>query len=94
MSAQLHAVVDAAREAMLNAAVHSGSTSIELFSDTSDGSVVVYVRDRGIGFDPVRLSPHRGIGRCVERIAAAGGELSIRTTVGEGTECKIQVQAS
>jgi signal transduction histidine kinase len=94
MSAPLHAVVDAAREAMLNAAVHSGSTSIELFSDTSDGSVVVYVRDRGIGFDPVRLSPHRGIGRCVERIAAAGGELSIRTTVGEGTECKIQVQAS
>jgi len=94
MSEQLRTVVDAAREAMMNAAAHSGSSSIELFSDTSDGSVVVYVRDRGVGFDPVRLSPHRGIGRCVERIAATGGELNIRTTVGEGTECKIKVRSS
>lgn len=91
MSVHLRTVVDAAREAMLNAAAYSGATSIELFSDTSDGSVIVYVRDRGSGFDLARLSPHRGIGRCIERIAATGGELSIRTTVGEGTECKIEV---
>jgi len=94
MSVQLRTVVDAAREAMLNAAAHSGSSSIELFSDTSDDSVIVYVRDRGIGFDLDRLSPHRGIGRCVERITATGGKLSIRTTVGEGTECKIEVRGS
>jgi signal transduction histidine kinase len=94
MSVCLRTVVDAAREAMLNAAAHSGSSSIEVFSDTSDGSVIVYVRDRGSGFDLARLSPHRGIGRCIERIAATGGELSIRTTVGEGTECKIEVQVS
>ena len=93
MSTELRTVVDAAREAMLNAAAHSGSSSIELFSDTADASVVIYVRDRGSGFDPMRLSPHRGIGRCIERVAAAGGELSIQTAVGEGTECKIVVQA-
>lgn len=93
MSTELRTVVDAAREAMLNAAAHSGSSSIELFSDTADGSVVIYVRDRGSGFDVERLSPHRGIGRCIERVAAVGGELSIRTAVGEGTECKIVVQS-
>ncbi len=93
MSTELRTVVDAAREAMLNAAAHSGSSSVELFSDTADGSVVIYVRDRGSGFDPIRLSPHRGIGRCIEKVAAAGGELTIRTAVGEGTECKIVVRA-
>jgi signal transduction histidine kinase len=93
MSTLLRTVVDAAREAMLNAAAHSGSSSIELFSDRSNGSVVVYVRDRGRGFDLLRLSPHRGIGRCVERLESTGGQLSIRTAPGEGTECRIQVQA-
>jgi len=93
MTALLRTVVDSAREAMLKAAAHSGSSSIELFSDMSTGSVVVYVRDRGTGFDLQRLSPHRGIGRCIERIASAGGELSIQTSAGEGTECKIEVQA-
>lgn len=87
----LKVVVDAAREAMLNAAAHSGSTSVEIFSETEDGMLSVHVRDRGVGFDESKLAPHRGIGRAAERVRGLGGELMIESRPGGGTECTIRM---
>lgn len=85
----LRVVVDAAREAMLNAAAHSGSPSVELFSESENGLLSVHVRDRGVGFDGSRITPHRGIGRAAERVRHNGGELLIESMPGGGTECTI-----
>jgi signal transduction histidine kinase len=95
MSPHLAILVDAAREAMLNAAAHSGVEQVELFSErTTDDSVVVHVKDRGRGFDPSRVETHKGIGRFVDRLAVVGGRLDIESEPGRGTECSMWVPLS
>ena len=47
----IEALVLAAREAMANAAEHSGADEVSAFVDVGDDEVAVYVRDRGKGFD-------------------------------------------
>ena len=46
------ALVLAAREAMANAARHSGVDEVSVFLDAGDDGIALYVRDRGAGFDP------------------------------------------
>ncbi len=55
MNPSLGALVDAAKEAMTNAARHSQSPTIDLFAEVRSGGVQVNVRDRGIGFDPEQV---------------------------------------
>ena len=86
LTEELLCVVDAAREAMLNAARHSGGDKIELFSEIVDDTVTVHVRDRGRGFDADRLDPARGIGRHLAKVEESGGTSTITTRPGDGTE--------
>ena len=79
-------VVDASREAMVNAAKHSSDDKIELFSEIVDDTLSVYVRDRGTGFGTNRIDPTRGIGRHITKVGEAGGETTITSQPGEGTE--------
>jgi len=94
MSDRLSTIVDAARESMLNAAKHSGSSTVELFSERSADSMVVFIKDRGIGFDVARISPHRGIGRCIDRVQTLGGLARVSSVVGQGTECSFEIAIS
>lgn len=91
LTTRLEAVVMGAREAMLNAAAHSGERRVEVYSECSDGQIVVRVRDRGIGMDTNRVSTHRGIGRAAERLQEFGGTLDIVSNPGEGTECAVRM---
>ncbi len=93
MTPGLSTLVEAAREAMLNAAAHSGVSEIELFSEhIVDGRVVVHVRDRGRGFDSAKVSPDRGIGRFVDRLRSVGGSVAIDSSPERGTECTMWVE--
>jgi len=83
---QLRRVVDATREAMVNAAKHSSDDKIELFSEIVDGTLSVYVRDRGTGFDPDRVDPSHGIGRHMAKVDEAGGSTTISSKAADGTE--------
>jgi DNA-binding NarL/FixJ family response regulator len=47
----VQALVRAAREAMVNAAKHSGADKIDVYAEVSEELVEVFVRDRGQGFD-------------------------------------------
>ena len=47
----VQALVRAAREAMVNAAKHSGADKIDVYAEVDDDPVEVFVRDRGAGFD-------------------------------------------
>ena len=42
----------AAREAMTNSARHSGSDVVDVYAEVGDERISVFVRDRGVGFDP------------------------------------------
>lgn len=85
------ALVGAAREALVNAAKHSGESDINLFVEIEPGQVSVFVRDRGKGFDPDAVPPDRqGITRSIRaRVVRRGGDAEIRSEVGKGTEVRI-----
>jgi len=88
----LEALVHAAREAMVNAAKHSGMDTVSLFAEVSPDGVTVTVRDRGRGFDPGRPGTGRGLGESITgRMERAGGTASVRSAPGEGTEVELHL---
>lgn len=91
---QTDAVVRAAREAMMNAAKHSGEQRIDVYCEVEDGQVEVFVRDRGAGFDPETIDDDRmGVRRSIlERMERYGGSARIRTAPGEGTEVRLVME--
>ncbi len=82
------ALVDAGREAAVNAARWSGAPSVSLFAEVEPEQVSLFVRDRGSGFDPAAVAPDRhGITESIRgRMSRHGGATTIRSTPGEGTE--------
>ena len=89
----LDAMVRAAREAMLNAAKHSGADRVDVYAEVDDASVQTYVRDRGAGFDPATIDESRmGIrGSITDRMERYGGTAQLRTSPGEGTEIRLEM---
>jgi signal transduction histidine kinase len=90
---RLDALVLAAREAASNAAVHSGVDEISVFVQVADDEAVVYIRDRGGGFDRAAVSPERrGLVESIEgRMDRNGGTALARSTPGEGTEVELRL---
>jgi signal transduction histidine kinase len=93
MNERLAAVAAATREAMVNAAKHSGVDAISLYAEAESEAVSVFVKDRGSGFDFEAIADDRqGVrGSIIDRIERHGGEVTLRTTAGEGTEVAIRM---
>ncbi len=93
LTADMTAVVRAAREAMVNAARHAGVERVDVYAEVDEDQVSVFVRDRGVGFDPASIDPDRmGIrGSIVERVRRAGGRAIIRSSPGEGSEVRLEL---
>ena len=76
------------QEALTNVARHARASSAELRVSAVDGTLVVQVQDRGVGFDP-GLPPadptSSGLTGMAERAAALGGRLVVRAATGGGT---------
>jgi signal transduction histidine kinase len=89
----LRALVLAAREAMVNAAKHAEVGEISVYVEVEPGEVHVFVRDRGIGFDPDAVPGDRhGLADSVHgRMARHGGAVRLRSTPGEGTEVHLSM---
>jgi signal transduction histidine kinase len=89
----LRALLDAAREATVNAAKWSGEAEVSLYAEVERSSVMLYVRDRGRGFDPATVPGDRqGIARSIRaRMARAGGSACIRSSPGRGTEVELRM---
>jgi len=89
----LRALVLASREAMVNAAKHAKITEVSVYAEVEPGEVHVFVRDRGIGFDPDAVPDDRhGLADSVHgRMARHGGTVRLRSTPGEGTEVQLRM---
>jgi signal transduction histidine kinase/phage shock protein PspC (stress-responsive transcriptional regulator) len=92
IDARAGAVVAAAREAMVNAAKHSGVDRVQVYAEVEPERLVVFVRDRGTGFDPAQVSADRfGLSQSViGRMERNGGTAEVRSTPGEGTEVRLE----
>jgi signal transduction histidine kinase len=93
-SPALVALVAASREALVNAARHSGVDTISLYAEVGADRVEVFVRDRGSGFDPAAVPPDRfGIAQSVVgRMQRHDGRASVRSSPGSGTEVRLEVR--
>jgi signal transduction histidine kinase len=76
---------------MVNAAKHSQTTSVSLYAEVEPAAVHVFVKDRGVGFDPDDIADDRqGVrGSIVARIERHGGTAEIVSKPGAGTEVRI-----
>jgi phage shock protein PspC (stress-responsive transcriptional regulator)/anti-sigma regulatory factor (Ser/Thr protein kinase) len=95
-SDSIAALVAASREAMVNAAKHSGAARIDVFAEVEAQQVEVDVRDRGSGFDLDDVAVDRqGVrGSIYERMNRHGGRAEIKTSPGEGTEVRMWVPST
>ena len=89
MTPGLQALVEAATEAMANAARHSGSPTIDLYAEVRPDGVQINVRDSGRGFDPKTIGTGGLAHSIVDRVTEAGGNADVKTTPGLGTDVSL-----
>ena len=94
MSERHEALVQAAREAMLNAARHGGG-AVSVYLEVTDDAAEVFVKDRGPGFDPDAVPADRlGVRESiVGRMNRHGGTATI-TSSPDGTEVRLRLPLS
>ena len=88
---RLVALVSSSREALTNAARHSGAAVVSAYIEVEPDQVTVFVRDRGKGFDLDEVpSDRRGIADSILwRMERHGGKAVIRSEPGQGTEVEL-----
>lgn len=90
---RVQALVAAAREALVNAARHAQVSTVSLYAEVEPDQVNVFVRDRGVGFDPATVdgSRHGVRGSIIGRMERHGGAAEIVSSPGEGTEVRLRL---
>ncbi len=97
MDDRVATIVAAAREAMVNAAKHAKVDEVSVFAEASavgDGRVIeVFVRDRGVGFDPSLIAADRhGVTDSIcARMEKIDGIAEITSEPDHGTEVRLQL---
>ncbi|SEG34580.1 Signal transduction histidine kinase [Thermomonospora echinospora] len=91
---RLGAALQAAREAMVNAAKYSEAPSVSVYAEVEGDDVAIFVRDRGKGFDMDGIPQDRmGVrGSIIGRMERNGGKATVRTAPGEGTEVRLEMK--
>ena len=91
---RVDALLQAAREAAVNAAKHSGADTVSLYVEAEPDRITAYVRDRGAGFDLEHVpADRRGISSSIrERMTRNGGTATITSAPGEGTEVALELK--
>ncbi|WP_235877154.1 ATP-binding protein [Saccharopolyspora terrae] len=93
---RLTAQLNAAREALVNAAKHAGVSEVSAYAEVEPELVSVFVRDRGAGFDPDAVPDDRhGLADSIRgRMQRHGGKVKVRTSPGQGTEVAMEMPRS
>ena len=94
LDTRAEALVQAAREAMTNAAKFAYSERVDLYAEIEPTSIVAFVRDRGVGFDPDAIpADRRGLrDSIIGRMRRHGGRATVRSAPGEGTEVELTME--
>jgi signal transduction histidine kinase len=84
-------VAAAVRQALENVARHARATKASVFAEQENGTVTVSVRDDGVGFafdeESLKASGKVGILKSIKgRVEEVGGEMTITSAPGAGTE--------
>ena len=93
MDERLMAMVHACVEATVNAAKHSGASSVSVYVEVEEEAITAFVRDSGKGFDPQEVPADRGgIAESIRaRMSRNEGRAEIISAPGEGTEVRLSL---
>jgi signal transduction histidine kinase len=93
MDANLTALAAAAREALVNAAKHSGVETVSVYAEVEPDEVSVFVKDRGVGFAVDEIAADRqGVrGSIIGRVERHGGTVRVTSGKGAGTEVELRM---
>lgn len=81
------------QEGLTNIQRHARATTVDLQLHLSD-QILLRIRDNGIGFSREDTVPGFGIRGMEERVASLGGQVTIATASGEGTDISITIPLS
>ena len=89
----VEALIGAIREAMVNAAKHSGADIVSVYIEAGDDSIEAWIADQGRGFDPGAANGNgAGIsGSIIGRMERHGGHASIESSAEDGTEVHLSL---
>ena len=93
--ADARALLQATREALVNAVTH-GRPPVSLYLEVRDDGVEVFVRDRGDGFDPEAIGPDRfGVRESIlGRMRRRGGVATVTSSPERGTQVHLVMPVS
>lgn len=94
MNGSLGAMLQATREAVANAARHSGVDTVSVYAEMTAGEVTVHIRDRGAGFSVEEIPADRmGVRESIlGRIERHGGRASVTSEPGAGTRIELVME--
>lgn len=79
------------QEALFNIGKHSKAKHVEVVLTQENEVIELRIRDDGTGFDPAHVvSGHYGLSMMRERAHAVGGQFSVESQLGQGTELILQ----
>jgi signal transduction histidine kinase len=83
------------QEALTNSAKHTQATQVDVTIDQVDQGLRVRVRDNGHGFEPGQqiagVSEQMGLRQMRERLAVIGGQMTVLSQPGAGTEVRVWI---
>jgi signal transduction histidine kinase len=93
LDTNLAALAAAVREALVNAAKHSGVAAVSLYAEIEAEQISVFVKDRGKGFEIDGVADDRqGVrGSIIGRVERHGGTVRVNSTPGIGTEVELRM---
>ncbi|MFJ5922013.1 PspC domain-containing protein [Kitasatospora sp. NPDC092948] len=94
MDEKISSQMQAAREAMVNAAKYGGGGPVQVYAEVEGRTVSVFVRDHGPGFDPDDLPEDRmGVRESIiGRMRRNGGTARVRPAPDGGTEVELEME--
>jgi signal transduction histidine kinase/ligand-binding sensor domain-containing protein len=88
---QRHTLYLVAKEALANAAKHSGASELWLRVTLSQDSLGIAIEDNGKGFDPAAPSNRNGLSNMRSRMEQIGGRFEISTAPARGTRATFEL---
>jgi signal transduction histidine kinase len=80
-----------AQEALNNVMKHSRADRVSVTLSSERGIARLEIKDTGVGFDPTRFSNGIGLASMRERLRMIGGNISVISAPGRGTEVRAEV---
>lgn len=85
-SYQIYCIV---KEGLMNVQKHAQASQISFSAHQTTESIILELKDNGVGFDRVAFHPGFGLQGMIERVQLLGGQLDIQTACTQGTQIHV-----